>query len=542
MSPSLFRGVSILLVILAVACSPLGMQGAENTASITGEVMTASGEPAVGGFVKIKNADQKLTFLVISQGQGRFRAANLPPGKYQVQATGGGMQSDPPVSTEVAEGQHVTVHLTLNGPQPEKPKPLTASDYDKMLVEGKGLGVLKAKCTSCHDLQRVVVQRKTREEWEETLKGMIAYTQGQMVVTEEQNKEILDYLLEHFGANSPSLAPPESVRNSHFPKTWLRGAAAEYIAVEQAIDPKADTHDVSVDSKGIGWVNERTRGLIGRFDPQTLTYSKIPIPAAAFKKFTLNAIAVDPQDRVWAVDGGPNKRLVQYDPETREFNFFPLPDPRLGTTVMNTIRFHPDGSVWGTQITANQILRLDPLTKKINTFLVPAGVAEKTSARPYGMAIDGNQKIWFAENALAKVGRLDPATGEITEYDVPARSPDMRRMDSDAEGNLWFGVHGDGKLGKVDHRTGQITLYEPPTPNSGPYSVSVDKQRNLIWFCQLLSDSIARFDPRTNTFVEFSLPTLQSDVRRIEVDPSRPSRVWFSGSAAGLVGYIEVLE
>ncbi|OFW36712.1 MAG: hypothetical protein A3J28_10480 [Acidobacteria bacterium RIFCSPLOWO2_12_FULL_60_22] len=545
MFPRVSQKVASLLVVLAVAVSPCLVWSAGNNGTITGAVKKASGEPAAGAFVKVTNTERKLVFLVISQDQGKFRAANLPPGKYQVQGIGGGMQSDLSPMTELAAGQQATVNLTLNGPQPEKPKPLPASEYPKMMTDGKGKDLVMAQCATCHDVNRIVAARYNREGWEDTVGAMLGFIGGPAAagLKEEQVKEMVDYLAERFGENVPSPNEvPESAWNSHFPKTWMQGAAAKYVVVEQDLPKGSDSHDVSVDSKGIGWVSERRFGMIGRFDPQTLTYTKIPLPPAAYKKFTLNALAVDPQDRVWAVDGGPNKRLLQYDPKTREFNSFTVPDPPLGTTVFNTIRFAQDGSIWATEITANQILRLDPATRKFTAYQVPAGAGKKASAFPYGMGIDGNQNIWFVENRFPKVGKVDVLTGTVTEFDVPVKKNDLRRMDADAEGNLWFGVCGDGKLGKVDFRTGQITLLDPPTPNACPYSISVDRKHNLIWFGELDGDRIGRFDPRTNTFVEFPLPRAKSDVRRIEVDRSRPNRVYFSGAAAALVGYIEVLE
>ena len=57
-----------------------------------------------------------------------------------------------------------------------------------------------------------------------------------------------------------------------------------------------------------------------------------------------------------------------------------------------------------------------------------------------------------------------------------------------------------------------------------------------------MTDRIARFDPRTKTFVEYPLPTFYSSVRRIEADPSRPNRVWYSGNNVNQVGYLDVLE
>ena len=53
---------------------------------------------------------------------------------------------------------------------------------------------------------------------------------------------------------------------------------------------------------------------------------------------------------------------------------------------------------------------------------------------------------------------------------------------------------------------------------------------------------IARFDPRSNTFIEFSHPSADAHVGRIEVDRSRPNRLWWAGDQTGKIGYIETLN
>jgi streptogramin lyase len=68
----------------------------------------------------------------------------------------------------------------------------------------------------------------------------------------------------------------------------------------------------------------------------------------------------------------------------------------------------------------------------------------------------------------------------------------------------------------------------------------VDKSRNLVWISELMADRIARFNPKTKTFVEYPLPRLYSSIRRIEADPSRPNRVWYTGNNVNTVGYLEV--
>jgi streptogramin lyase len=115
-------------------------------------------------------------------------------------------------------------------------------------------------------------------------------------------------------------------------------------------------------------------------------------------------------------------------------------------------------------------------------------------------------------------------------------------MAADAEGNLWVGAHEAGTLVKVDYRTGKMTEYRTPTANSGPYSVDVDTKRNLVWTAEHYADKLGRFNPKTNTWAEFPVPGVDTDMRRLEIDPSRPNRVWWSGSGADRIGYVEVLE
>jgi hypothetical protein len=38
------------------------------------------------------------------------------------------------------------------------------------------------------------------------------------------------------------------------------------------------------------------------------------------------------------------------------------------------------------------------------------------------------------------------------------------------------------------------------------------------------------------------LPFIESDARRIELDPSNPNRIWWSGDTSSHLGYIELLD
>ena len=78
-------------------------------------------------------------------------------------------------------------------------------------------------------------------------------------------------------------------------------------------------------------------------------------------------------------------------------------------------------------------------------------------------------------------------------------------------------------------------------PAGTPRSI-VEQLNSAIGLSLQTADKIARFDPKTETWTEFSLPIIESDARRIELDPSNPNRIWWAGDTSTHLGYIELLN
>jgi streptogramin lyase/mono/diheme cytochrome c family protein len=538
-------GTATALLLAMVSAAP-----AQTTASVTGVVNDASGQPVTGAFVKLKNDQKRLTFMVVSRAQGRFEAKDLPPGSYRVQGVGGDRQSkwSPEVAVAAGgEGAKVTLALTdARGPalapawphrvpeaQAEK-----ASKDPKDLPEGEGKQLVADFCNSCHDLQRTVANRSDPDHWGHTVKRM----RTRMIVasmpdlTEQQYQTIVKYLSEKFGPLQPYDA------NSRLPRTLASGKALNYRAVQYELaDTHAEPHDVAVDPSGNAWVGERA-GKLGRLDRQTLEFTEIPTPAgqAAPDRQSLGNPQIDSKGVLWVHDG-PNQRWLSYDTNAGKFEVYPFPKGK-GNAGGNSITIHPDGSVWATG-GGGQARRLDPKTKEFQFFDAPSLKTRKEAPGAYGMAVAGDGSVWFAQDQSDLMARVDPASGKVEEFKIPYDGfAYPRRMNVDGNGDLWVGLWNGGKLMKVDHKTKQMTIYAPPTPISGAYSVVVDKKNNLVWVSLQQVDKIARFDPKTEEWMEFPLPEAESDPRRIEIDPTNPNRIYFAGNIPGRVGFVEVLQ
>src|SRR5262249_46555948 len=91
---SVSRQLAIGIAAGAILVAASSVQAADERGSVQGVVNDASGQPIVGAYVKIKNEQRRLTFMVITKGQGQFEAKDLPPGQYTVQGVGAEFQSD----------------------------------------------------------------------------------------------------------------------------------------------------------------------------------------------------------------------------------------------------------------------------------------------------------------------------------------------------------------------------------------------------------------------------------------------------------------
>jgi virginiamycin B lyase len=551
----------VVTLFASVLLSAQPIQAQDRAGNLQGVVKDSKGVPVAGAFVKMKNPEQRLTFMVVSQAQGRYSVNALPSGKYVVQAIGGDYQSELSAPVDVTPGKPATVDLSLTAARAPQlagawPGRLPGEQGGEaeaapggtrpLLPEGEGKQIVETKCVACHDAQRTVRARANRSRWEEIILNMRAYAQGSTLakdLTDQEDKVLLDYVATNFSGSRAGSGRPKPDPNSRLPRTLVQGEATKYIAVEYELpNLNAEPHEVTVDAEGNGWVTQRIGGKLGRLDPKTLVYTEIAPPAGTSKTNRLNAIIAAPNNTLWFIDGGPNRRWLNYDTKTKEFNVFELPKTKTGAASGNTMRIHSNGTVWLNSIAANQVIRLDPATKQFTIYEVPAGIKAGRTANPYGMAISGDGKIWFIENAMNQMGRIDPVTGRIDEFEIPVKNAVARKGGMDSAGNVWVGLHGAGKLMKIDYKTTKMTVYSPPTEDAGVYSVQGDPKSNLVWFSEQHVDKMARFDPKTETFTEFPLASAESDPRRIEIDPNNPNRVWWSGNLSGRVGYIELLK
>src|SRR5258705_3325576 len=116
-------------------------------------------------------------------------------------------------------------------------------------------------------------------------------------------------------------------------------------------------------------------------------------------------------------------------------------------------------------------------------------------AHPHDPAVGADGALWFTEQMVGKIGRLDPKTGAFKEYALKMEDSGPHGLVADRDGNIWFTGNFKGYIGKLDPRTGAVTEYKIPDPKGEDPHTAVFDSHGLRWFTLQTSNMLGRLDP-----------------------------------------------
>ena len=204
--------------------------------------------------------------------------------------------------------------------------------------------------------------------------------------------------------------------------------------------------------------------------------------------------------------------------------------PTLGQRSRDPVQA-PDGSIWWAGMWANLIGRIDPASGQITEYTLPP------NAKPHTVTPDTQGNIWYTGNSNGTIGKLDPRTGLITEYKMPdpaARDPHTAVFDE--KGNLWFTLQVSNMVGRLVPSTGEIKLVKMPTANSRPYGIQISADGSP-WICCNGSNCLVKADRETMALREYKLPDSKTTVRRF--DFGNDGMIWYVNSSLGRLGRLD---
>jgi streptogramin lyase len=120
---------------------------------------------------------------------------------------------------------------------------------------------------------------------------------------------------------------------------------------------------------------------------------------------------------------------------------------------------------------------------------------------------------WYASFGEQIVGRLDPKTGNVTEYAVPVLKPKaptgILGFRFDREGKMWFGMQFQGGVGMFDPKTEKFQTWSLPPELNGDHvqinQVSAESRSidGKVWLQDAGTYTVLRLDPASGKFEVF---------------------------------------
>ena len=359
--------------------------------------------------------------------------------------------------------------------------------------DGPGKDAVVATCGGCHAIDRLKAGY-TPQGWRTVMRMMVNFDTP---LPPEQLEIVTQYLIKSF---------PERKR----PEAKIIPGPVE-TAIKQWQVPTAGSrpHDPIATKDGHIWWTGQLSNRLGRLNPKT----------GAMTEFVLNTahtgphgLAEDRRGNIWYT-GNHAAHIGKLDPRTGTTTTYPMPDPSVKDP--HTIIFDKKGIVWFTAQQGNVIGRLDPKSGQV-TLASPS-----KGSRPYGMAINSKNRLFVVLFGTNKIAEIDAnaKTIAIKEHLLPNAASRPRRLAITPDDMVWYSDYPRGKLGRLDPKTGEVKEWESPSgPQSQPYGIVWTK--GALWYNESFAkpNTIVRFDPETEKFQSWAIPGGGDIVRNMDVD------------------------
>jgi virginiamycin B lyase len=501
-------------------------------ATITGSVKGADGAPFQGAFVEAQNAKTKITVIVLSDSQGRYRIPDLAAGDYRVQIRAVGYRADPRSGVTLTDDQNVSLDFSL---QRSAARWNEISEYQatQLFPSGKGKELLFGHCNICHQFQsRMASVHRDLDGWKDRIAFMREAMHFSVFLgpnfSDQDAEELANYLNSLFGPDSVLPKSPADMPGYQKTLRPFASDAMNIVYVEYDMPgPSRMPFSAAPDKDGYLWIPDfGLANKITRLDPKTGEMKDFPIPFGGTGGVHSAVPAAD--GSVWLAEQGSN-RIGRWDPATQKITeyqdaYLPGKEGIEDGGSKHTIRLDSSGKVWASGI---PLTRFDPETGKFTRFDSGGGYI-------YDVKPDKNGDVWFTNIFTGKIGKVSAKTDKVSFWTLPTAEAYPRRMEIGPDGMIYSGEFRGGKIARFDPKTQTFREFPLPGPDPSPYGLGFDAD-GYLWYDSHNMDLIGRFDPRTGKVIEFPFPHPEPAIREFFRDAQ--GRMWYGTAPNNKVGY-----
>lgn len=220
-------------------------------------------------------------------------------------------------------------------------------------------------------------------------------------------------------------------------QVWFVGQGGDYLAgldsktgqfKQYPLDPGTGPHNLIVDNQNQVWYAGNRAGHIGKLDPSTGRITKYAMPDPGTDD--PHTLIFGKPKAIWFTVQGGNS-IGQLATDTGRIHLIPLPTPHArpyGIVVDAAL------TPWFTEFGTNKLGTIRHGTNTVQEIELP-----RKGARPRRLAVTLDNTIWYVDYAEGYLGQYTPKTGKIKEWQAPGgNSARPYGMTVDDQDRIWF--------------------------------------------------------------------------------------------------------
>jgi len=370
-------------------------------------------------------------------------------------------------------------------------------------------------CLSCHQLGNSITRfPRSPEHWEISIERMHNYVRSNF---DEELRERRSHILsEGFNGEPLKVRPKfpldDSLSQVKIYEYRMEKGIIPHDAIYNANDGLIYTVDQGASHMAI---TDLTSGKTEYFSQKDgdfwLPFWKSSTMKWPFERYGPHSLDLGPDQKYYTTNSFQNSIGV-FNTKTREWE--PSIFAGLRAIYPHTVRIDKQGIIWFTVAGGERVGRIDPVSKKSTLIKLPyaesGGLAGGT--QPYGIDINpADGSIWYSRLFGDKIGRIDPVTLEVLEFDSPVRGPRRLRFNQQ-DGTLWLTGYSEGELARITTNANGFDSKVYPLPEfakgfpPAPYALGVHPQTGDVWVNENMTDRIFRFIPEQERFIAYPVP------------------------------------
>jgi streptogramin lyase len=526
-------------LVAALAAAAVLAAPAARAGTLSGRVRDADGKAIPGAMVTLTDAARGISESVYADAGGRFVLVTRRIGGKLALRVRQAYFRDVRGEVELGASQKLRRDVSM--------QPMTeAAEISASLPAAYHFGGIhfeagtafardrfQRDCLTCHQVGNDITRvPRSAEAWASTIERMHKYLGNFDVGLRMQRAQLLAAAFD---------GRPIAVR----PRFPFDPAIARAHLTEYRLDTAQLPHDAEISpNDGLVYVADQfgDQLIVVDLDSGTTRYfpvshegmnvggkfARLGIPALGDAASRLyhgpHSLAVGPDGRWYTTDTFATVIGV-FNPKSWSWEqWYEIPDGRrMPSLYPHTIRFDRGGRAWFTLAFSEQVGRLDPVTRRIDVVDLPPGksLGVASGTVPYGIDVDPKDgSVWYARLWADKIGRIDPVTLEVTEFDAPVKGP--RRLRFGADGTLWLTGYSDGVIAEIRTAgsspfTSRVHALPEFAPGYRPaaYALAVAPRTGHVWVNETMTDRLYRYEPKRDRWTVYPLPLRGTYTREI---------------------------